>query len=91
MAEITIPDEQYAALVVLARERGVSLEVLIAALIEQFEHADQMAFWGERIVEDVRRQVEHADEHGQCLTEDELFAQLKQAALGGAEDPNADV
>ncbi|HEX6819853.1 MAG TPA: hypothetical protein VF120_15865 [Ktedonobacterales bacterium] len=91
MAQITIPDEQYATLVGLARERGVSLEELVAALIEQFEHADQVAFWGEGIVEDVRRQVEQADEHAQRLSEDEFFAQLKQAALGSAEDPDANV
>ncbi len=91
MAEVTIPDEQYATLVQLARERNVSLEEFIAALIEQFERADQAAFWGEGIIEDVRRQVEQTDECAQCLNEDEFFAQLKQEATGSADDPDANV
>ncbi len=91
MAQITIPDEQYHALVALAHERGMAPEQLVAALIEDYERGDQLAFWGEDVVANVRRQMAESDHDSRYLNEDEFFAELDRDEAAPEEPHNADL
>jgi len=77
MAQVTIPDEQYQALAALAQGRGISPDQPLAALVERLVHEDQVAFWGEGVVEELRRQMAETDGPPRHLSEDEFFAELE--------------
>lgn len=91
MAQIAIPDEQYQSLSALAHDRGVSPEQLLAALIEEAERADQLAFWGEDGVENVRRQMAATEASSRHLSEEHFFAELDGADARRKDERDADV
>ncbi len=91
MAQLSVSDEQYQSLSEIARQRGVTPERLIAALIELLEREDQLAFWGEGIVENVQRQMSESDELTRYLSPEEFFAELDAAATPATESADADV
>lgn len=80
MAQITISDEQYQSLVSLASERGMTPSELVTAMIEQWERQDQLAFWGEGMVEDVRQQVAEMERGSRHMSEEEFLRDLEEIA-----------
>lgn len=87
MASIQIPDEDYQALSVLARERGLNPERFVLALLEEHECADQIAFQGEDIKERVQRQMAELEASPRrYLTEEGFFAELESRAAKPAKD-----
>lgn len=91
MAQITIPDEQYKSLVALANERGVSPGQLVASLIEEYERNEQLAFWGESTVENVRRQMEETEHPTHYMSEEQFFAELDAVDATPDKSRDADV
>jgi hypothetical protein len=73
MAQVTISEEQNQSLAALARQRGLTPDRLIGVLIELLEREDQLAFWGEGIVENLARQMATAKHPGRYLSAEEFF------------------
>jgi hypothetical protein len=80
MAQITIADEQSQTLVSLASEHGMTPNELVEAMIEQWERQDQLAFWGEGIVERVRRQVAETERGSRHMSEEGFLRDLEEIA-----------
>jgi hypothetical protein len=79
MAQITISEEHYQSLAVLAQENGRTPDLLANAVIqEQLERADHLAFWGSDIEERIAA-IEHTREANPpaVLTDDEFLADLR--------------
>jgi hypothetical protein len=92
MAHATVSDEQYQSLAEIARQRGVTPERLIAALIELLEREDQLVFWGEGIVENVQRKLAETESPTRHLSPEEFFAELDAATPSpNVDSPDADV
>jgi hypothetical protein len=89
MAHVPVSDEQYQSLTAIAHQRGVTPERLIAALIELLEREDQLAFWGEGIVENLQRQMAETDQPKQYLSPEKFFAEL-DAVVSSKEANSAD-
>jgi hypothetical protein len=79
MAQITISEEHYRALIELAQSEGTTPDALADRIIEdQLIAADQRAFWGEDIDQVIAERL-RAVESGprRILTDEEFIADLR--------------
>jgi hypothetical protein len=91
MAHLPVSDEHYQSLTAIARQRGVTPERLIAALIELLEREDQLVFWGEGIIENVERQMAETDQPKRYLSPEEFFAELDVVSSAETDSADADI
>jgi hypothetical protein len=91
MAQVTVSDELYASLFAISRERGSTPDQLVSALIELLVREDQLAFWGEGIVENVERQMAETERPGRYLSPDQFFAELDAVSSQETDPADADV
>jgi len=76
MAQIFVSDEQLQSLTMLAQQRSMSPEQLLAALITQLEQEDRATFWREDVIADLRCSLADNAAVDQFLNKDAFFAEL---------------
>jgi hypothetical protein len=91
MAQVTASDDLYASLIAVSQERGSTPDQLVSALIELLVREDQLAFWGEGIVENLERQMAEAERPGRHLSPEEFFAELDAVSSQETDPADADV
>ncbi len=93
MAQVTISEEHFQELLALAQARGMIPDALADEFIEsQITAADQCAFWGEHIHEDLAQaEAEYATQPHRIMNEEEFFAELDAVPYVPKDTPDADL